>query len=573
MSSSHQHDNTQALFELWVIFRRHFWRFFLPAVLVAVMVLVIGLILPRKYRAEAHFERSTDLALSEMTDRGASDAFKDSRGQITLEINSNAAISNVLRKLDGRLREMGVVQGDEDLKALARDVARKVVPHWELRTPESDRVRLEYTGSHPIATKLIVNGLVEHYIETTRQSMEDRLTRSSEFFQQELARHRAKLDALESEVLKFEIEYGELLPEHPYGLQSRIAEAQNTVTELVARRESIELKIDAIIEELSKEPVFVQVEVMGPNPELARLEGELRELRSELAEMTTVYKMTDAHPDIQIKNKELARLRLQAQEIPPEVVTSRTQRENPKRSELELRLSDARADNKALSEQIKAYKGRIDLMGGETDQMYAVRSQYRKLTRETSQAQRQINFWQDNLRRVDMALTADTNQRGVQLKFLSPANASSMPISPNLFQVYTAAFILAIGAGVLSVFFAHRSDESFSSQDELGKNVSIPILGSVGELISQRQMQIRRLRNMVLYPGGVTAAASVVMAVGFVLYLDLEHPEKLHKLKQQHLPTAEQPAQAQETPEAPRTPYSREDSITLGSAWTAGPTR
>jgi hypothetical protein len=90
-------------------------------------------------------------------------------------------------------------------------------------------------------------------------------------------------------------------------------------------------------------------------------------------------------------------------------------------------------------------------------------------------------------------------------------------------------------AGASSVFLAHRSDESFADADELSEATHLPLLGSVSEIVSERQRRDQRIRNLVIYPLNALAIAGVLLLLVGVLYLSLERPESYELLK--HHPT------------------------------------
>ncbi|HEX7008940.1 MAG TPA: hypothetical protein VF184_03100, partial [Phycisphaeraceae bacterium] len=270
-----------------------------------------------------------------------------------------------------------------------------------------------------------------------------------------------------------------------------------------------------------------------------------RDLQQQIFQAINVQRMTPQHPDLinlQQQLQELERLIAQTDE---EVVTQKHLAENPKRAELELQLTQATSQHQALEQQVVALQERIGQLRAQSDQIFAVRSGYQKLTRQAQEAQRQLAFWEDNLRRVEMALAAENGNRGVQLAFIKPADLPRLPVSPNLAQAVMAAIGLGLLAGALNVYMACRSDESFATGEQLASACSLPLLGAVSELITQRQRRLRRLRAVVVYPAAALAMALVLLTVGAVLYLDLEKPQLMTRIKTMAGLLEESPAAAQ----------------------------
>ncbi|MEM7680358.1 MAG: hypothetical protein AAF288_00225 [Planctomycetota bacterium] len=528
----HPRDTARVLHDCWEALSRYRWRFVLPAFLVCGAVLVMGWFLPRKYKAEAFFERRNDMVLSEMTSRQrVADALGDPRTAVNAEILSKPAVDEVLRELEPQLRAMGAVTQPEDLRALHRAVLNRGQVVWEIRSEELDRVRLEFYGPEPKVCQLIVNGLVDRYIQTTRDMMERKLRESGEFFAAESALKRAELDRLESEVLNFEIEHGEYLPEHPNGVPIKLAQAQVDLETNQMDFEAAQQKVDALESALASEPERIAVEVNGQNPDLVMQQGELRTARQRLNELKSELKMRDAHPDVVATRQEIDRLEREIALLPATVVVSRSDQTNPKRDELEVQLATAVAQRDALASQVKARRLTAAQLDAQATQMFPVRSEYRKLSRGIEEAQRDIQFWDNNLQRVELALAAETGNRGVQLKFLKRADDNPAPVSPRATQVIFLAVAMGLGAGALGVFLAYRSDDSIADGESLAKTFQVPVVGAVGRLVTEQQARMQRVRDLVIYPANGVAMCGVVIALATLLYLNLERPQTLGRIR------------------------------------------
>ena len=68
---SRHRNQVRALMDACEVLVRFRWRFIVPAFVVTVVILGVCLVLPRKYKAKAIFERRTDLVMTEIMHRGA----------------------------------------------------------------------------------------------------------------------------------------------------------------------------------------------------------------------------------------------------------------------------------------------------------------------------------------------------------------------------------------------------------------------------------------------------------------------------------------------------------------------
>ena len=529
MSQKNAQHNT--VLELWELLLRYRWRFILPAFAITLGVLGMSMMLPRKYNSEAMFERRTDMVLTEMTAKGATRNFQEPRNSLVEQITGHRAVDELINQIEPELRKQGVIRTNLDKQVLRNAVLRGTIVHWDVSSGSLDRVRVEYVCSDPHLAQLVVNGLVRNYIHRSESEMDQRLKESADFFKNEVANSRSKIEQLETKLLEFEINNGDLLPESTNNMQERLGTRETDLQDMIAQRDAANVRAENLRKAIDQTPQTIPEVITAPNPELTRLNQRQQELKDQLINYTEVLKMKPAHPDVVALKQRIADLTTRIDQTDKTVVAQEQHKANPKLAELELQYTAATTEKEALDRQIQVVTDQIGQMNAQTGEMFPVRSEYRKLQREVEQAQRQVAFWEDNLRRVDMTLAAESGNRGVQLDFVRPGTISQIPVSPNLAQVLMAAVGLGMMAGSLSVFFAHRTDETFSSGDELARSFELPMLGSVSELISRQQRKVRRMRNMVLYPinAGVMAAALIGMAA--ILYLDLEKPDVMDSLK------------------------------------------
>ena len=538
---STQHN---AVLELWELLLRYRWRFILPAFAVTLGVLGMSLFLPRKYKSEATFERRTDMVLTEMTAKGATKNFQEPRTSLVEEITGRRAVDDLTAQLEPELVKMGLLQSELDRQVFQTNVVRGTIVHWDIASGALDRVRVEFVNPNPLVSKMVVNGLVSNYITRTQDAMDQRLNESAEFFKQEVASNRATIDELETKLLEFEINNGDLLPESANSMQERLGARETELQETIAQRDAAIVRAKNLKEAVTQTPPTVLENITAPNPELTRLNEKYRKLTDELTQYTDVLKMKSAHPDVIALKQRVAELKAVIDGTDKTIVAQEQEKANPKLAELELQYTQAVGEREALTRQIEVVTEQVAKMSAQTGDMFPVRSGYRKLNRQVAQAQRQLAFWEDNLRRVDMTLAAESGNRGIQLDFVKPGGIGAKPVSPNLAQVLMAAIGLGMMAGAMSVFFAHRTDESFASGAELAKEFDLPLLGTVSELISRQHRKTRRIRNMILYPTNAALMAAALIAMAAILYLDLEKPDTLAGLRAKaswvfQLPSAE----------------------------------
>ena len=529
--SERKDQQANAIYELWDIALQHRWRFVLPAFLVTSLVLGVCLVLPRKYKATANFERRNDPVLTEMTNSGAVSSYMDPTNSLMKEIANGPAVATAVEQLRGDLMGRGYLDSDTDLVELRQTVMQQLVVVREYADLQRVQVRLELVLDDPDVAAMIVNALVEGYMQKTHAEHAGRLGQMAQTFRAHATSHREKLETVENEMLSFEIEHAELLPEHPHSIQTQLTSAQEELSGLLTDLEGTELRLTSLHEAIASEPATVPSVVHGRNPELERLNAKLRELDEQIANHLNVLRMRDSHPDVVALRDQAQAVRDELGMLDTEVITSTQHAPNPKRSDLEIRLTNVLADRDMLQEQVSLRRRRIDELNASATQLLPVRSDYRRLEAEVETAHRDIAYWEDRLRGVEMSQTAESGDRGVQLTFIRRAESGHRPVSPNLAQAFLAALFMGGACGSLSVFFAHRTDDSFRNDGQLRDVMSMPLLGSVSELITRSHRRARKTRRYLLYPVYGTAMAGVLLLIGGMLYLDLEDPDTMQQIR------------------------------------------
>ncbi|MFN3168858.1 MAG: GumC family protein [Phycisphaeraceae bacterium] len=529
--ATNKQEQAKAIYELWDVILQHRWRFVLPAFAVTAFVLFGSLFLPRKYQATAHFERRNAPELIEAIRSGASDSYMDPMQSLTKEIAGSHAVAQVIEDVKPRLKKIGYIENEAQALQLRSQVKQQLLVDREYADNSRVQLRLELVLDNPHVAALIVNGLIDRYIATTRSALIDRAQSSIAYFDDLIAENAAELEGRQEALGQFEQEHALLLPEQPYSIETQLRDAKEELTRLTSNLEGVDIRLRTLREALDQEPATTPSVVHGMNPEYERLRLKLEKLQETIRDHVNKLRMTEQHPEVAALRKQEAELQARLDATEKRVVTATQNNPNPKRAELELALTSAGAERGAIKEQIVLRREKIDELTGMSSQMLPVRAQHRKLVASVAEAQEAVDDYQNMRRRAEYYLTPETGERGVQLEFIRRAEALQTPVSPNLVQVVLVAMFLGIAAGALSVFIAHRTDESFRNARQLSEATTIPLLGSVSELITRQHRRMRKLRYSVLYPVNAAVMASILLLFGSVLYLDLQRPDVLKELK------------------------------------------
>jgi len=288
--------------------------------------------------------------------------------------------------------------------------------------------------------------------------------------------------------------------------------------------------------------------VKVPNPEVGRLEEDLRQYKRKLDDAQTLAHMTDKHPTVIDLKKKIADLEKRISEtdkyITEEIYHSDTSLEAQRRRELQLLEEQRRKEAKyreamvamdidGTQQELKGSEAELERLQGRLAALQEFRAsfpqvheEYTQIGKDIREQEAEVDRWQKRLTEVQMALAAEAAKRRTHLTTVEEAQEQFQPSSPKLLYVLALALLggLAFSGGL--VFLANTLDRSISTTEEAAEHFSLPIYGVVGEIITAQE---RRRRKIIRGIVGPLASFIIIAALGLatlnvVLWLNYPNP-------------------------------------------------
>ena len=516
---------------LWILFR-HKKKAFFPAVGVMIVVMIASHYVPRVYTAEAKFQRLNDPALQQMEDRTAERNLDPIRRALTEDLKGRSSIEQVVEDLgmtrnmphtpDGQLTRQGQIRRMEMVKQLQNHIKVK----FTIFSPQVDQIAVSFTHQDRELVPKLVNQLIENYIRRTRQQLDDSLLNSTSFFDREVARYRERVSELEAKKLRFEMDHPGLLPEDPVNNQNKLVEVRS---QLQATRQQLKVSQErhaALKVWIDAQPLFTEQERMGQNPILTDLLTRFSELEEELDKHLHQWGRTEEHPLVAKTRKRLAEMENRIAGTETEAIIGRDRLPNQARLTAEQQLQMLSGTMVALGRQLQENAAQIEQLEVLNRNFFVVRSDYVKLQREYDESTGQLEFWENNLRDTTVALRAEIGQRGVRLSMIQRAPDQAKPSEPTLARILLAALIFGLGTVVGVIFVAEMMDHSLRSVEHAVDDLKLPVLGTVNEIVTERERVRRRMWNVGVFPAVGAVMIVVLLASTALTYISLEQPHK-----------------------------------------------
>jgi uncharacterized protein involved in exopolysaccharide biosynthesis len=500
-----------------------------------IVVMLASHTIPRVYKAETKFQRLNDPALQQMKDRTANRNLDPIRRALTEDLKGRASVEQIVDDLgltrnmahtpDGQLTREGQMRKLD----MVKQIQSRIKVWFTIKSSQVDQIIVSFTHEDRELAPKLVNQLVENYIRRTRQQLDDMLLNSKSFFDHEVERYRQSMSELEAKKLRFEMDHPGLLPEDPVNNQNKLVTLRS---QLEATRQQLKVSQErhaALKVWIDAQPLFTEQQRMGQNPMLTDLLDRLNELETELEKHLHQWGRTDVHPLVIKTRNRLADIENKISTTDVEAVIGRDRMPNQARLTAEQQLQMLTGTMVAYGRQLQESAVQIEQLEVINRNFFVVRSDYVKLQREYDEAVSQLEFWENNLRQTTIALRAEVGQRGVRLSILQRAPDQAKPSEPTLIRILMAALILGFGTAGGIICVAEMVDHSFRSVEHAVDDLKLPVLGTVNEIVTDRELAQRRMWNFGIYPTVSVLMVIVLLVSMTIMYVSLEQPHRFEQ--------------------------------------------
>ncbi|WP_337847382.1 XrtA system polysaccharide chain length determinant [Sphingomonas sp.] len=409
-----------------------------------------------------------------------------------------------------------VVRGTDLANTVAtdRDVADRVgtlQKHIKITAQQDNLFEITATADSGKLSRTIVQKLIDIFVEDNLGTIRDEASQSLQFLDQQLAQRQKALQEAEAKKADFQTRYLGSLP-GTGTLVERLSAARAQLAQVNQELAAAQSSLAAVNGQMAGTSATVAGvgggAVAGPaRARLSAIQGQLAEARAR--------GFTDNHPDVIALKSQMAAAQAAARREP---VTSGGggATANPLYLSLRAMQADKSAQVAALTNrkaQIEADMAAIDakIAGdpaaaqeqAEIDRNYQVlKAAYDKLLADREQ--------------VKLRSQAAGQADAVKFNVIDPPSAPQSPTSPNRPLLLTGVLVVGLGAGVAVAFALSQIAGTFPTTAKLERISGMPVIGSIGEVVTAGQSALRRRRLQMF------AAATAGLAVAWVALLGLE---------------------------------------------------
>jgi len=488
----------------------------------AIIGLVVAFRIPERYETSARVHVDTQTVL------------KPILAGLTYQPNMDQQVALISRTLLNRPNVDRLIQTAHlDVGAKSDADREKLIDNLEKSIRIDGNVSnnlfvISYRDPNPQRAKDVVDALLTIFVDSSLGGKRDDSRTALKFLDEQIAQYVQSLQKAENRLKEFRLKYlgvpgqGGQPGQDYYGRMSKLSDdIANARLELHAAIESR----DAYRRELSAQTPTMLSSRTGPGGSVPAREIDVRlaAQKSKLDELLRSF--TDQHPDVvgtrrviaeledQRKAEDIARQRAAASGKSIEPTEP-----NPIYQQMRVSLADAEAKVASLQARLSSYEGQYSQLKSSARLVPEVEAELAQLNRDYDI---QKKIYSDLLaRREATAMGADVQEiEGEQFRIIDPPRVSSQPVQPTRLSMLLAAFLGAVGIGLLASFVVNEIAPTFHDARSLREVTGRPLLGTLSLVPNEAAKRQRHRRNIVFLGGfgGFMASFAAIVAIALLV--------------------------------------------------------
>lgn len=360
------------------------------------------------------------------------------------------------------------------------------------------------TGSSPKVARQVVQKLIDIFVEQNLAGNRVETTQSLGFLDSQLQARQKQLQEAEAKRTDFQNRYLGSLP-GTGSLNDRMSAVRSQMSQIDSDLAAAQSSLAALNGQLAGTPAMVAgggTSGVGPaRARLSAIQGQLAEARSR--------GFTDNHPDVIALKSQMAAAQAAARSEP---VSAGGGANNP----LYLSLKSMQADKQATVASLTMRKTQLQ---GDLDTLNAKLAGDPAVAAEQSQIENDYQVLKDQYGKllaereaIKLRGQAQTQTDSVKFSVIDPPTAPRVPTAPNRPLLLTGVLLAGICGGIGAAFAMGQLQTTFATASRLERATGMPVIGSIGEMVTRAQIASRR-RKLAYFGGGAGALALAYVAL------------------------------------------------------------
>ena len=485
---------------------RGIWRNRWYALGCAWLVCLIGWLvvfkLPDQYESSARVFVNTQTILRPLLQGLAVDVSPDDH----LVLITRTLLSRPNMEQVARASGLYVQAGDSSMiYSLLNDLEKKInlsgPGRMGPRGASDNLYKITFEDRDPQKAKDVVQAVVTVFENNLIGGGREDSETAQRFLDQQVGEYQNRLSEAENRLKEFKLKNVGRMPSEGQTYNNRmqqlstdISAARLELTQAENRRNSLQQQIrEALQQQLRGDS---EVVVLPIDQRIQSLEQNLDEL---------LIKFTDKHPDVSILRQSIAELKKQREQdrlryaasLAESGGTTQSQSVNTVYQQLKVRLAEEEANIASLRTRVDEYVKRYKELQVQVSTLPQIEAELAALNRDYEVNRQQHDQLLARRESARLSQQAEQSKQEVRFKIIDPPQVPMKPVGPNRLLLMTIVLGAGLGAGVGLAFLIAQLWPTFDSRRSLMRIADIPVLGSVGLVLSPAAQRRARSQTVI----------------------------------------------------------------------------
>jgi polysaccharide biosynthesis transport protein len=500
------------------ILKRRKWALILPVCIVFFIAFLVALMIPPTYRSTTTIlieEQEIPLDFVRTTITGFAEQRLQQLNQRVmsstklLEIVDRFNLYDDLKKKLSIEEILDIMRKDIKLTTISADIVDP--QRGGSPSPITIAFSLSYDGKNPQVVQQVAGVLSSLFLEENLKVREERALGAFKFLGDEAANIQKQLAEIDAKIARYKEQHVNELPEL---LQVNLSSIDR-----------VERDIDMLKQQLTtikeRENYYRTQLASIPTNAASQDRALLNELKAKLVQLQS--KFSDKHPDVKKMKIEIAALEKRLESAPPTTgkmgspgkttFSPLDQPDNPAYVDLASRLVSVQGELETVQRQIDAMSTKRDEYYRRMEASPRVEESYKALLSERNNTQLKYDDLMKKTMEANVAQGLEKEKMGERFTIIDPARLPEKPVKPNVPAILLIGLFLGIGAGVGTASLREFNDQSVRNANTLTMITHLPVLATVPEIITEKDILARKIMLKRLF-----IAAIVACVVGLILF-------------------------------------------------------